>query len=224
MSKIQDAVKIAIDIANDNYHGYSQPRRHGGRDYDCSSLVLFSLKSVGIKTGSASYTGDMTEPLLSNGFIDVIDLIDVLSGSGLQVGDILVKPKTGSKNGHTAFYVGNGQIVQANGDYDKKLGDSSGRELTVQKYYNSGWKHVLRYTKDTPSEPLNEPLIFAVRLKQDMKIRTGAGTSFPTIQIANASKTPPLGISEVSADGRWGRIQNQRTSWMCISSKYVDKI
>ena len=222
MSKIQEAVNIAIGIANDNHHGYSQARRNGGIDYDCSTVVLFSLKSVGIKTGSASYTGNMLRPLLDNGFIDVKGSVDVSNGNGLLVGDILLKPKTDLKNGHTAFYIGNGKIVQANGDYDGKLGDSSGREITVQKYYNSGWKHVLRYTKDTPNEPLTEGLLFAVKLKEDMNVRVGSGTAFSAVQIAK--KGLVLGISEVSKDGRWGRIQNQRSSWICIAPRYVDRV
>ena len=224
MYKIEEAVKIAIDIANDNYHGYSQARRNGGRDYDCSTLVLFALKSVGIKTGSASFTGDMLRPLLNVGFIDVIASVDVSTGKGLLVGDILLRPKTELKNGHTAFYAGNGQIVQANGDYDGVLGDSSGKEICIHNYYNGGWKHVLRYTKDTPSEPLVEPLIFAIKLKEDMNLRSGAGTGFPVIQVAKASNTPPLGIAEVSMDGRWGRIQNQRALWICITPRYVDRV
>lgn len=227
MPNIQDAVKIAVDIANNNTHGYSQARRHSGIDYDCSSLVLYSLKSIGINVGSATYTGDMVKPLLNNGFINVIDSVNIVIGSGLQAGDILVKPKTNTKSGHTAFYIGNGKIVQANADYDKKLGDSSGRELIIQNYYNSGWKYVLRYTKNDSThfdDSMNEPLLFVIKLKQDMNIRYGAGTNNPVVKTALLSKTPPLGISEVSADGLWGRIQNQPHAWICISQKYVSRI
>lgn len=152
MSQILDALKIATDIANDDYHGYSQARRLGGRDYDCSSLILYALKKVGINIGYATYTGNMVAPLVANGFINVKASVNVVTGEGLRVGDILVKPKTETRNGHTAFYAGDGKIIQANGDYDGRLGDSSGKELTVQNYYNSGWVYVLRYKTEVAPE------------------------------------------------------------------------
>ena len=148
MTKIQNAVAIAIGWANDNKRGYSQSRRNGGIDKDCSKMVLDSAEEAGINIGTATYTGDMLNPLLANGFIDVVASINTVTGRGLAIGDILLRPKTASRNGHTAYYIGNGKIVQANADYDGKLGDSSGKELCIAKYYNSGWPHVLRYVAE----------------------------------------------------------------------------
>lgn len=145
MNRIEQAVQLAEAIANDNRYGYSQPRRDWEFEDDCSTTVLGPLKKVGFDIGSATFTGNMLYPLLIIGFVDVIASVNPLTGNGLQRGDILLRPKTATRNGHTAFYIGNGQIVQANGDYDGVPGDSSGREITIQNYYNSPFTHVLRH-------------------------------------------------------------------------------
>ena len=41
-------VEWAKNIAADDSHGYSQPRRNGNPDYDCSSLVYYALKQAGL--------------------------------------------------------------------------------------------------------------------------------------------------------------------------------
>ena len=41
---IEDAVLWAIDIANDDSHGYDQPNRDGGVDFDCSSLTSWAFR------------------------------------------------------------------------------------------------------------------------------------------------------------------------------------
>lgn len=145
---IEYAVQYAVDVANNNYHGYSQTRR-GKQDKDCSSLVLDALKAAGYDTGTATYTGNMLKPLLSAGFINVTKEIDLKTCKGLKRGDILLRPKTATKGGHTAFYIGTGNIVQAAADHDGKTGDSSGQEIRIQKYYNSPFTYVLRDLEST---------------------------------------------------------------------------
>lgn len=75
-------------------------------------------------------------------------------------------------------------------------------------------------------QPVEDTLLFAIKLKYDMNIRFGAGGNFGVKELARASTTPPLGIAEVSPDGVWGRIQNQRNPalWICIKPKYVDRV
>ena len=145
MPDLEKAVQTAIDFALDDKHGYSQTRR-GGIDDDCSGVVLRSLAAAGFDTGAASFTGNMLAPLLAAGFVDVAKSVNLRTGAGLQRGDILLRPKTDAKNGHTAFYIGGGKIVQAQSDYDGKPGDSSGREIRLQNYYNSPFKYVLRWS------------------------------------------------------------------------------
>lgn len=59
MSKIEDAVNWAVDIANDNTYGYDQTNRWGP-DYDCPSFVISAWEAavVDVKANGASYTGD----------------------------------------------------------------------------------------------------------------------------------------------------------------------
>lgn len=56
-------------VALDNSHGYSQARRGGNPDYDCSSLVFFAVKNAGINLiGGAFNTRSMGSVLKSHGF------------------------------------------------------------------------------------------------------------------------------------------------------------
>lgn len=49
-------VEWAKNIAADDSHGYSQPRRNGNPDYDCSSLVYYALKQAGLDVGSSAFS------------------------------------------------------------------------------------------------------------------------------------------------------------------------
>ena len=157
-SRITKAIEYGLDIANNNYHGYSQSRR-GDRDKDCSKLVLDALDNAGFNIGTATYTGNMLKPLLALGFIDVAPSINMLTGAGLLYGDILLRPATTKKGGHTAFGIGNGQIIQAQSDYDGLPGDSSGNEIRIFHYYDSPFKYVLRF-----------PGLPEVKIPSDLKV------------------------------------------------------
>lgn len=139
MSKIETAVQGAENIANNNAFGYSQERRWGNGDYDCSGLVLDMLEKAGIpvRTNGASYTGNMRAVLLSCGFKNVTGLINLATGAGLKRGDVLLEDTTpGHKKDHVAFYCGNGKIVHARSDDGHpETGDQTGREICIQNYY-----------------------------------------------------------------------------------------
>lgn len=164
MSKIELAVQGAENIANNNAYGYSQNRRWGNDDYDCSGLVLDMLEKAGIpvRTNGASYTGNMRAVLLSCGFKNVTGLINLATGGGLKRGDVLLEDTTpGHKKDHVAFYCGNGKIVHARSDDGHpETGDQTGREICIQQYRNYPWNYVLRYvggcnTESTiPSNPV----------------------------------------------------------------------
>ena len=130
----------AVDIANDNSHGYSQPGRWG-QDYDCSSLVVRCLQATGLPTGGATYTGDMLD-LGGQGW----DVMSFTSPSILKRGDILLTPYD-----HTEFYLGSGKNVRAwmseYNSIDGNPGDQTGHEIEVVNYHNNsgrGWDYVLR--------------------------------------------------------------------------------
>lgn len=165
---VETAVRYSENVAKDDRHGYSQNRRKIAKnplealavvDGDCASITLDGLVYGGFDIGTATYTGDMLLPLLAIGFIDVAKTINLKTGAGLRRGDILLRPKTSKKNGHTAFVTGFNaktgkyEIVQAQSDFDGKVGDSSGNEIKITNYYNSPFTYVLRYPEVTTAEP-----------------------------------------------------------------------
>lgn len=146
MSVADNALSWAIRIANDPSHGYSQASRWGNPDYDCSSFVISAYKAAGvpINTAVVNYTGNMSG-LLQYGFKDVTSSVNLNNGAGLQPGDILWYHLSGT-SGHTALYVGNGQIVHARGQsYGSSRPGDQGTEIAITGYSRSKWQHVYRY-------------------------------------------------------------------------------
>ena len=153
---IESAVNWAVGIANDNSHGYDQNSRWGV-DYDCSSLVISAFEQAGVKvkTGGATYTGDMKPVFLRYGFTDVTGRINLSNGGGLKRGDVLL-----NTTHHTALVVtdGGGTIVNASINEKGKTkggkkGDQTGKEIYTRGYYNYPWNCVLRYTGDDSVAP-----------------------------------------------------------------------
>lgn len=145
-SVIEDAVKWAVGIANDNSHGYDQASRDGP-DYDCSSLLCWAYYKAGLNTrpGYTPSTHTMRQVFLNAGFDDVTSQVSLSSGSGLIRGDVLLVPGS-----HTEMYIGNGQNVAASinehgGITGGQTGDQTGKEIQVRSYYNYPWEYVLRY-------------------------------------------------------------------------------
>ena len=149
-SKIEKALQWAINIANDNSHGYSQSNRWGP-DYDCSSFVISALKAAGIDTGNATYTRNMRSNLTAHGF-KWIPWSSISNASNLQRGDILL-----NEAHHTEFYLGNNKDVASHGYYGHtETGDQTGREICVSSYYYYPWDGVLRYVgKDSTDDNHN---------------------------------------------------------------------
>lgn len=130
-----DYLQWAIDIANDDSHGYSQCNRFGP-DYDCSSLVYYSLLNSGYsesQLGSSPFTTyDMERILTSIGFEKhTYNNIDEL-----EPGDILWRQT------HTGIYAGDGKVVQASSSREGdglcgQTGDQTGTEVWVTENYSS---------------------------------------------------------------------------------------
>lgn len=140
-----DYLQWAIDIANDDSHGYSQCARNGP-DYDCSSLVYYALLNSGYSEeqlgGYAFATSREFEILPQIGFER-----HPYNASELQAGDILWR------DGHTGIYAGDGKVVQASSSrqawpgkpfgYCGTTGDQDGTEIWVTED-NSNWSYYFR--------------------------------------------------------------------------------
>lgn len=159
MTKTEKAVTWAIEIANDPAHGYDQDNRWGP-DYDCSSLVISAWQQAGVpvKTKGAHNTQSMKSVFLSCGFKDVTSSVNLVNGSGMKRGDVLLNIVS-----HTVMHIGNGKVVAArineNGeDHGGTPGDQNGEEIKIQNYYNFPWDCVLRYTEDSSTtDPEPQP-------------------------------------------------------------------
>lgn len=148
-SVIESATKWMENLASDSSHGYDQIYRWGEKgDYDCSSAVITAWEQAGVKvkTAGATYTGNMYNVFLNNGFKDVTSLVTLSNGSGLKRGDVLLNIRS-----HVAMYVGDGKEVEASINEKGTAtggtpGDQTGREILVRSYRNYPWNKILRFT------------------------------------------------------------------------------
>lgn len=151
------AAQIAVQIANDDRHGYSQANRYGtleGGDFDCSSLVIYCYHRAFMEAGKsptpqnagASYTGNMLAGFTRCGFKSFRDD----HGAGLKVGDVLLNEQR-----HTAIVcsLNPTKVVNARGDIDGVAGDSTGTEIRIQPYWSYPWDWVLRYEPKASEKP-----------------------------------------------------------------------
>ena len=111
MTKTEKAIRQMETWAKDDSHGYDQDYRWGEKgDYDCSSAVIQAWQNAGIpvKSGGATYTGDMKNVFLKNGFKDITASVNRRTGTGLKRGDVLL-----NEAHHVAMYCGAGKEVEA---------------------------------------------------------------------------------------------------------------
>ena len=153
MNKIGAAVELARCMAVDEKHGYDQAHRWGP-DYDCSSLLITVWEQAGVpvRTGGATYTGNMREVFLRCGFEDVTSEVSLGDGRGLVAGDVLLNHRN-----HTAMMVDKYNLVQASINElgtvtGGQTGDQNGGEIAVRSYYNFPWDCVLRYRENDGEE------------------------------------------------------------------------
>ena len=163
---IEDALQFAINIANDQSHGYSQGMypyqgSREGPDYDCSALIYHSLQHAGFKVidnwhnnpefinryNGKQYSGDADTLWydLGDGWVKYSwnEIKD-----NLKRGDILCIPDK-----HIAFYIGDGKTVEARGVNNPtgrgryETGDQGG-EIDFYNAYDRYWIEVYRYVGD----------------------------------------------------------------------------
>lgn len=161
MPSIEKMIAHAVDIANDDTHGYSWADRWD-TDRDCSSLMYDSANAGGYAIGrgpdKTRYTGTMPDDFKAAGFT----LMDYAVGK-LQRGDVLLRDPWGS-GGHTELYIGDGltvgaHIAETGGVYGRP-GDQTGHEISIEP--NPGnWLYILRPPADVkpeqkPGKPVND--------------------------------------------------------------------
>lgn len=153
---INDAIEFAVNIANDNEHGYSQRIRslykiNDPKSFDCSSLACTAYYYAFLKNGltaqarylkeHCSYTGNMLN-MCNCGFEIVAR--NQTAHSQMQKGDLELNTTY-----HVAMAIDKDNIVHARsseGTTDTK--DNSGNEIRTQPWYlySHGWTHRLRFT------------------------------------------------------------------------------
>ena len=173
----QQTIEKATDwmekTAKNNDHGYDQSYRWGKKgDYDCSAAVITAWKNAGIdlKEDGATYTGNLVQALLKNGFKDITDDVNRSTGVGLKRGDILF-----AKGHHVAMYCGGGLEVEASINENGratggKPGDQTGREFLIRKYRNYPWTNVYRYYGGE-AETILDHIHFKVTAKNGLNVR-----------------------------------------------------
>lgn len=135
MSKIENAVAWADQIAADDRHGYSQLHRNGP-DYDCSSFVGTALAKAGFPVSQHSTTRNLGEQLEKAGFVK--------AEKPWRRGDIHL-----AAGHHVTMSVDANRIVHAsqseNGGIDGQTGDQTGKEICVRSYYDLPYENIVHY-------------------------------------------------------------------------------
>ena len=228
---INKAVKLATDIANNDKHGYCQTNRWSP-DFDCSSIIIHCLNSVGLEN-KATFTGNMYTELKKIGFKDVKKDVDTNTGRGIQSGDIVLEP-----NKHTFLCIGNNKIVEASLNEKGtttggKTGDQTGEEIKVRNYYKNDFKYVLRLnTKSKDTLTLEQGKVYTVSV-DNLNVRylpSTIGGCIPKLgltldgqkksnskgQLKKGTKVTALTVSTADSPNVWIRIPS---GWVCALYK-----
>ena len=193
MTKTEKAIQQMEAWARDDAHGYDQNYRWGEKgDYDCSSAVIQAWQNAGVpvKSGGATYTGDMKNVFLKNGFKDITASVNRGTGAGLKRGDVLL-----NEVHHVAMYCGNGKEVEASINekgtaHGGQPGDQTGKEFLIRSYRNYPWDCILRYAGDqtvtSDAEKKQNTVAYVARFTKDCKCYSAAGKTqakmFPVIK------------------------------------------
>ena len=193
LTKTEKAIRQMETWAKDDSHGYDQDYRWGEKgDYDCSSAVIQAWQNAGVpvKSGGATYTGDMKNVFLKNGFKDITASVNRGTGTGLKRGDVLL-----NEAHHVAMYCGAGKEVEASINekgtaHGGQPGDQTGKEFLIRSYRNYPWNCILRYAGDqtvtSDVEKKQNTVAYVARITKDCKCYSAAGKTqarmFPVIK------------------------------------------
>ena len=149
MAGIENGIRTITSYAKNDKYGYTlYSGRHATYDFgtDCAGLArMYAAAVEGVSLNSYLDFGTWNEKavLTGRGWTAI-----AFSRSKMKRGDILLRA-LGDSSGHTVVYIGNNQIIGAEGNWDGRPGDSSGTEICVRSYYDFSYNWILR----PPSAP-----------------------------------------------------------------------
>ena len=149
MAGIENGIRTITSYAKNDKYGYTlYSGRHTTYDFgtDCAGLArMYAAAVEGASLNSYPDFGTWNEKavLTGRGWTAI-----AFSRSKMKRGDILLRA-LGDSSGHTVVYIGNNQIIGAEGNWDGRPGDSSGTEICVRSYYDFSYNWILR----PPSAP-----------------------------------------------------------------------
>lgn len=142
---IERGLRVISDYAGDDTHGYIlMSGDHESYDWgtDCAGLArLYAATVEGAALSSYPDFGTWNERqvLTGRGWKAI-----KFSTGAMRRGDILLRA-LGDSSGHTVVYIGDGLIIGAEGDWDGRRGDGSGREVCRRTYYPYDYNWILRW-------------------------------------------------------------------------------
>ena len=159
--------KKAEEIARDDSHGYDQIHRQGP-DYDCSSLVVHCVDSVGIPVRRySSYTGDMKAGFLKCGFV----LVDTNAP--------VASPDASKTSGDTIHVVTKGENLT---QISKRYGVSIEDILKANPFIKNPNKIYIGDKLLIKGKTPKGSVIGTVKTRgADLNIRAGKGTNYKII-------------------------------------------
>lgn len=177
LTKFCEWMYTACAVWSLGYDQYQRQNIYDGGECDCSSLVIWALKKAGFDTGTASYTGDMSENLTKRGWVRLNANL-----ANAKPGDILLNDTY-----HVAAVISgqgwNAKIAQASIDErghatGGQTGDQSGNETNVRSIYTYryGWSCILRYQGSTTNGVSNNTSNSSTSVKLEVDGIAGPAT------------------------------------------------
>lgn len=157
MTDMDKALAKARAYAADDSHGYELGYHSAAAmrvGTDCSGLVRYyvaCMEGHSVDDLPDFSTRSERRVLSARGW----QLLPFSLGT-LKRGDVLLS----NSRGHTVIWLGNGRILGAEGNWDGRRGDGSGREVCERDYYAYGYETILRapakYRTATPTKKKEE--------------------------------------------------------------------
>lgn len=141
MTAMDTALAKARAYAADDNHGYELGYHSAAAmrvGTDCSGLVRYYVACMEGKSVDAmpDFSTRSERRVLSARGWHLLPF----SMAALRRGDVLLS----NSRGHTVIWLGSGRILGAEGNWDGRRGDGSGREVCERDYYPYGYETILR--------------------------------------------------------------------------------